>query len=1316
MANENLNAAVASVSLGGGGVYNLMNYIGAFHLSGGLKRYTLGKDYFRLNIENNRAGGKKGRYGYGDAGTDAETVKKEIINGTDGVVYDSSVKELVSSTHSGDRIGDYYTTKTVPRISEKQFMDVRTFSKLGEEIRKRQSKGDFEQYLKETKYVVNGWEAFALENNSKNNTLIKNRNHFGDTALLLDNIREEHHDVLDFNFSTILDGFRRNSSTPQSPYGNEIEKEDENTINVESNDSWEERARGNKKVKTPQGFEKEESDFPEKFSVETVGTTIRTAYLKNSFYNVIPKNEIYKKTILERFGKYIKNRISNKKTEESDNIKNTPFIFKDTKKVKDSIKNDLFERVSFDGDTVENGITSKKGTMVLTLERVGLYDFYNGTDDDAKKAREGFVSVNKEKIKNAVQLRRENRSRNQAARLYYNAYYGDYDVLKTEPEATNYVVPDAYKYNTNEAKEGKFSTKDFKKSLISAGIKAKPESRQYSYYQESGEKKGKTFGAIDSFGDIVIGTLDVEEDKENENNVKTFNPKAYTLVNKVNRMFQEGTIKSLINRFHTEAVDGDDLTTAGSSYGLSRGRNLLRKDAEGGKNSNKSVAGFDNPYCRVWTAHHQYAKISDLIRPIGDDKTTISDLQKKLYGGKDERNLMRPNPELFTNSVLQDSGFVRITPQKDKDGNFEGKENLKPYMFSIENLAWKGFAKSPWLSKEQIGPNGGRIMWFPPYNLKFTENVNTSWKDNDFIGRGEKIYTYVNTERAGTLNFTLLIDHPSFLNKLKTDKTGENGVSDNDILRYFAGCQDEFTFKKNEKENKHVVKRSTKEKKNVTYTEEYNKLYTETRNYIIFFPNDFSGIDEEKNIEAFKKLLDTYETTDDGSECKIADSEYGQLSTAYTGNLNIYALNTSSGLSAKMQDVVSLVTEIKEDSVRNKTYSYTDLKEIEQQLKNGGDFFGLDPNLYEVEKITFGGHASSHGKQAANEKLCSKRARVMRALIKHIYADVDTSLFSDTSEDIKTTINVKNTLDAVAEDKGTIKINNLDAKIARCATVQIVLQLKEKVKIPHETTELIPIVEEYDVIDGKIQNRRRNNGKSEGMQDNETYGGVGIEASHIEGDWTGTREYIVYNNAGEYTYQNEYLYFETIKKENNIVYKNIVDKIKYFDPAFHSVTPEGFNARLNFLHQSTRQGPTIGSHGGGAVVDNGSGGKIYGAAGNMAFGMAPYCVLRIGDFFNSKICITSLQIDYDNGGGVQWDLNPEGAGVQPMMANISISFNFVGGQDITGPIAELQNALSFRYYANTSLYEEKEKINAKVVGFDNNGRPIYSAPGDNTTK
>ena len=99
--------------------------------------------------------------------------------------------------------------------------------------------------------------------------------------------------------------------------------------------------------------------------------------------------------------------------------------------------------------------------------------------------------------------------------------------------------------------------------------------------------------------------------------------------------------------------------------------------------------------------------------------------------------------------------------------------------------------------------------------------------------------------------------------------------------------------------------------------------------------------------------------------------------------------------------------------------------------------------------------------------------------------------------------------------------------------------------------------------------------------------------------------------------------------------KHMKEKIKYFHPGFHSITPEGFNSRLNFLHQCTRQGPTTNSDGN---------------PDNLAFGRPPVCILRIGDFYHTKIIIDSLTIDYDP---LVWDLNPEGVGVQPMIANVT---------------------------------------------------------------
>ena len=98
---------------------------------------------------------------------------------------------------------------------------------------------------------------------------------------------------------------------------------------------------------------------------------------------------------------------------------------------------------------------------------------------------------------------------------------------------------------------------------------------------------------------------------------------------------------------------------------------------------------------------------------------------------------------------------------------------------------------------------------------------------------------------------------------------------------------------------------------------------------------------------------------------------------------------------------------------------------------------------------------------------------------------------------------------------------------------------------------------------------------------------------------------------------------------------------------------------------------------------------------NSSFGRPPVCILRLGDFFETKIIISSVNISYD-----QWDLNTEGIGVQPMIANVQLSFNIIGGAEMGGPINRLQNALSFNYYKNTSVYDNRAEMIDYLDGFD----------------
>jgi hypothetical protein len=167
-------------------------------------------------------------------------------------------------------------------------------------------------------------------------------------------------------------------------------------------------------------------------------------------------------------------------------------------------------------------------------------------------------------------------------------------------------------------------------------------------------------------------------------------------------------------------------------------------------------------------------------------------------------------------------------------------------------------------------------------------------------------------------------------------------------------------------------------------------------------------------------------------------------------------------------------------------------------------------------------------------------------------------------------------------------------------------------------------------------------------------------------------------------------YFEVIKESNPMIYDSIKEKVKYFNPAFHSMTPEGLNARLTFLNQCLRPGETIPVIG----TDNK---PRHNDALNTSFGAPPILVLRIGDFFNTKIVPNNLSFTYDP---LVLDMNPEGIGVQPMIANVTLSFDIIGGMGLSKPVEQLQNALSFNYYANTEIYDERAVATEDVSKLD----------------
>ena len=358
-----------------------------------------------------------------------------------------------------------------------------------------------------------------------------------------------------------------------------------------------------------------------------------------------------------------------------------------------------------------------------------------------------------------------------------------------------------------------------------------------------------------------------------------------SLLYKTKKLFNAKKINTIISRFHTNPyAPTSPRDNARSKYGLSHGRNLLSKEAEYGYSSNYAN-GYDNPYCRVWTHHHQYDRYYKTIRPFSSvdnqgnyvDTLSVQDFhQWSQFADSKDTNVetrgkwgwKKDSNNGWQYSVLQDNGKVNITPKyiKGEASNIHTKQ----CMFSIENLAWRGYDPYSFeqaLSWEQRGPLGGRIMWFPPYGIQFNETTTTDWTSNTFLGRGEDVYTYANTRRTGTLSFMMVVDHPSIIDYV-TWANDNKDVTDTDILRFLAGCgegdgngfrdlakptplTDEYTQVHDEIKVEEVKEIITNNEENATNPEDEKPL-DDVLCFYVFYPNNYSGTYDDPDGDGHK--------------------------------------------------------------------------------------------------------------------------------------------------------------------------------------------------------------------------------------------------------------------------------------------------------------------------------------------------------------------------------------------------------------------------------------------------------------------------------
>ncbi len=733
-------------------------------------------------------------------------------------------------------------------------------------------------------------------------------------------------------------------------------------------------------------------------------------------------------------------------------------------------------------------------------------------------------------------------------------------------------------------------------------------------------------------------------------------------------------------------------------------------------------------YCRVWTKDRSYMNNSDTMKRTG---------------------LIRK----YDSSVLSKPWNLNIAPMSNGNKDFGPESNIvkgkgdgfyaKKYMFSIENLAWKtsnanGFTYND-LPYCERGPNGGRVMWFPPYDLKISENNSAKWETNNFLGRPEPVYTYQNTERTGQISFKIVVDHPSVLNLLVREhfKGMSDEESENYINAFFAGCHD------------------------VDFYDLIRKYSTLSQTDITTIQAFLNGNNDPETITQFTSVTDPVQTPgSEGSGTAVPNTDPNKTVTKKF-KTTLYFVNDYPSKGSTRGDLYS------DTSYQAEYDHYIQLKdgEYKKQLNQGLDTLLVEgtwgPKSKKDYKILFG--KDSNTKPAIGDvpalkveiekqiddafselvtnktKLDTDYTELKKGLDDKTVKEVRVKLASTTSAVADDNYNVKlayrrsfsiikDMLDKISKDSGKAKeasdkikwkntVTSSTKQSVESAPIEILLK-----DLGYEGNDGKFIIEYVGNIGEQLTSGDIGSHKNVDCSDNklvttssdlkrtapitfwcrETTFGVEYKVKPPDTPATTPPPSITeipktrlvpYEEKPDVKNRkpnidplkkiimkvlSECHYFKILEEDSPVQFNSLKEKLRYFHPGFHSTTPEGLNSRLTFLQQCIRPGDTIPIKG---ISDESD---IN--ARNTTFGPPPICVLRVGDFWHSKIIIRDVNFSFDEG---TWDLNPEGIGVQPMIATATLSVSFIGGQGMEKPVERLQNALSSNFYANTEVYDHR---------------------------
>ena len=768
---------------------------------------------------------------------------------------------------------------------------------------------------------------------------------------------------------------------------------------------------------------------------------------------------------------------------------------------------------------------------------------------------------------------------------------------------------------------------------------------------------------------VGLGGVVTNEDED-------FKPSSYNTTESTNRTFKGGSILDDTQRIINSQPQG--------------GRRLQHV----GNAIDQVSKVFHDGYKEITKGSQVYRYVGAIGQEVGTEYCRIfaKDVPYLQYNDLQKTDGITTSGRRFSDSVFDNTYNLNIAPNKQEGGqdstNLIGGMNngyAKKYMFSLENLAWRtsstpGFSVAD-LAICERGPNGGRVMWFAPYGLTFTEQTSANWNPTEFLGRPEPIYTYKNTSRSGTLTWKIVVDHPSALNvvvnKILNNETNKVRV-DSILESFFAGCR------------------------------KYD-LYELAKKYYTVNPNDLFQLQEaisskettKEQTEYIKKTVQTGVNSPTGADINVSQEGGGGNTNVDFKKYEQLGFYFGNDFPKKNEPIPNYTTEFERYTSSTNRQYYNTRPNAEQT----NVFFEsvVIPN-YNLAKefvndlakqltqykdsngtitVTIDASCSAPATQSYNVELAKRRiasiikffeeSDVLKPFLSKqqlllkattVYGENAQVLQFDAATKaykIGTNVNCSDKdTNAVGGDTTQVGSNDITTTNAMACRRGYVKTILPTIKQPTTTppAQYTTIVEENKVLKTVTEEVVSQEWKP---RDNITKRVLRALLSECD-------------------------YFETIKEETPMVYDNLRDKLKFFQPAFHSTTPEGLNSRLTFLQQCMRPGDTIPT-----IKDIAGTQQLqYNDATNTSFGAPPVLVLRIGDFYNTKIIPESLNLTYES-----LDINPEGIGIQPMIANVTLGFKFVGGSGLKESIDKLQNALTFNYYANTEIWDDRADVTSQ---------------------